>query len=197
MYITLRNGKQFHYDKPDTWSEAIDINTIAHALSQINRWGGHTSEPWSVLQHSLVMAMLCEELPDAWAALIHDVTEAITGDFTRPLLHYIPALRDFKLEIETKIFVLFKFTGMTVWTKYLDDQIIHAEASVFGLVPHPDCQDDLDDMILHERIKNNIFLLKGLKPIQIVTQWRGFYKLCQHSIPALHDLPDNLKVQTQ
>jgi uncharacterized protein len=65
----------------------IALDDIAHALSQINRWTGHTRRPWSVAQHALVVAEVVAAFsPDlALAALHHDDAEAYLGDVATPI----------------------------------------------------------------------------------------------------------------
>ncbi len=60
----------------------IDILDIAHALSQVNRFGGHLPRPVSVAQHSVYVSRLCEG-PHALQALLHDASEAYLGDVTK------------------------------------------------------------------------------------------------------------------
>lgn len=68
--------------------DAFDIERIAHSLSQINRFNGHASRPYSVAEHSLLVADVAEHMGlDVYgqlAALMHDAHEAFTGDVTSP-----------------------------------------------------------------------------------------------------------------
>ena len=61
---------------------------LARTLSQINRYNGHTSRPYSVAEHSILVAAL---LPQRLCrlGLLHDAGEAATGDTTRPWLKTI------------------------------------------------------------------------------------------------------------
>lgn len=67
--------------------EEIDIHDIAHALSQINRFGGHTRRPLNVAQHSVYVSRLVEDQGYgdliALQGLLHDATEAYLGDITK------------------------------------------------------------------------------------------------------------------
>lgn len=63
---------------------AIDIRFIAGTLAKINRYNGRTPLPYSVAQHSVLVAQL---LPARLRrhGLLHDAHEAILGDMTSPL----------------------------------------------------------------------------------------------------------------
>jgi hypothetical protein len=74
----------------DPRPEEIDIEDIAHALSNLCRFGGHVSEFYSVAQHSLIVSRLIEEklgLPFAIYGLLHDASEAYLIDVPRPIKH--------------------------------------------------------------------------------------------------------------
>lgn len=70
--------------------EMVDAEDIAHALSRLNRFSGHThGEPYSVAHHSMLVA----DLLASWGAppevvregLLHDAGEAYYGDVTSPV----------------------------------------------------------------------------------------------------------------
>lgn len=58
-YIQTFSGQ--HFDLIDPQPETIRIEDIAHALSQINRFTGHTKRPYSVAQHSLQASYIVPE----------------------------------------------------------------------------------------------------------------------------------------
>ena len=80
--IRTFTGKTVNLEKPTV--ESIDIRDIAHALSQINRFTGHTRRPYSVAEHSVIGSYFVRpEL--ALEFLLHDATEAYLGDVSAPL----------------------------------------------------------------------------------------------------------------
>ena len=75
----------------DASPEDIDPADIATALSNLCRFGGHSSAFYSVAQHSAIVADLLERqgaTPDElMAALLHDAAEAYLGDLPHPIKH--------------------------------------------------------------------------------------------------------------
>jgi len=91
-WIQTFTGRQFWPLNPSMFD--IDILDIAHALSLVNRYTGHTRFPYSVAQHSVLMH---DALVSAgygrdiclWA-LLHDATEAYLCDVARPVKRHLP-----------------------------------------------------------------------------------------------------------
>lgn len=88
-WILTRSGKRIDLEQP----QAIDIclDDISHHLALINRFAGATLCPYSVAQHSLFVADICEQhlgMTDPCgllAALMHDAHEAYIGDISSPM----------------------------------------------------------------------------------------------------------------
>lgn len=85
--INLYSGTTIDLMNPSP--EDIKIEDIAHALSNICRFGGHTPFFYSVAEHSM-LALWCAykdglESDARKAILFHDATEAYLGDVVRPL----------------------------------------------------------------------------------------------------------------
>jgi uncharacterized protein len=78
----------------DPKPEGICIEDIAHALSNLCRFGGHTSGFYSVAQHCCLMAKLVSEKPIALATLLHDASEAYLLDISRPIKHLLPQYQE-------------------------------------------------------------------------------------------------------
>ncbi|WP_168798743.1 hypothetical protein [Herbaspirillum sp. ST 5-3] len=90
QYVNLRNPA------PAT----INIIDIAHALSQINRFGGHTRRFYSVAQHSILASQLAP-LKYRLHVLLHDAAEAYFGDMVQPL-KIMTANREYR-ELESRM----------------------------------------------------------------------------------------------
>lgn len=90
-YILTASGKHFHYPHPDP--DAITIEDIAQALSRESRFNGHTTDFYSVAQHSITASYLVA--PEfSLEALLHDASEAYMKDLPSPLKCLLP---DYKL----------------------------------------------------------------------------------------------------
>lgn len=78
----------------------VFVEDIAAALAKICRYGGMTTEFYSVAEHSVLVS---EHVPAEYAfeALLHDAGEAYVGDMRRPLKN-APELVAFR-EIEQRI----------------------------------------------------------------------------------------------
>jgi 5'-deoxynucleotidase YfbR-like HD superfamily hydrolase len=81
-YIQTYSGHRFH--PFDYTRQPICIQDIAHALSNICRFTGHTKEFYSVAQHS-VLCSLKASPEAAFYALMHDASEAYLGDVSKPI----------------------------------------------------------------------------------------------------------------
>ena len=79
----------------DPQPEDVRIEDIAHALSQLCRFAGHTRSFYSVAQHSVLVSLLCDP-PDALWGLLHDASEAYLCDLARPVKH-TPHLDGYRL----------------------------------------------------------------------------------------------------
>lgn len=87
-FIITHTGRVFPYD--DVSPENICIEDIAHSLSHLCRYTGHTNMFYSVAQHSLLVAEKVVGSPEAkLAALLHDAAEAYTNDLSSPLKRYL------------------------------------------------------------------------------------------------------------
>jgi hypothetical protein len=86
--IRTFSGKYFSFSEMDP--DTIDIKDIAHALSHIPRFTGHTREPYSVGQHSIMACLAAADSAVKLDALLHDATEAYMNDIAKPLKDMLP-----------------------------------------------------------------------------------------------------------
>lgn len=91
--IRTYTGKIFNVFDPDP--DMICIEDIAHALSNLCRFGGHTDDFYSVAEHSYRVLV---EVPRALKlqALLHDASEAYLVDMPSPIKYYMPQYREFE-----------------------------------------------------------------------------------------------------
>lgn len=102
-WIQLYSGGIIHLLKPQP--EEIHIVDIAHALSQMCRFTGHTRTFYSVAEH-LYFASFLAEPQDALWGLMHDASESYCADLNRPLKHYTaigPVYREVEERIQNAI----------------------------------------------------------------------------------------------
>lgn len=87
-HINLINGRVIN--PVDLRPQDIDAEAAIHALSILNRYGGHTIQPYSVAEHTV---HLIHRVPFHLrrAALIHEFPEGLGFvDLPRPVKHQMP-----------------------------------------------------------------------------------------------------------
>ncbi|MDI1288693.1 MAG: hypothetical protein PSX37_01920 [bacterium] len=89
-WMNTFTGQKFY--PLDPRADEVHAPDIAKALSQICRYGGHTSQHYSVAEHCVLMSLAVAP-EHALFALLHDATEAYVGDMVRPLKQALPEYR--------------------------------------------------------------------------------------------------------
>lgn len=120
---------------PDPASIAID--DIAHSLSQLCRYNGHTRRFYSVAEHSVLIS---EAVPpcDALWGLLHDASEAYLGDLIRPVKAFVPGFADREAVMLAAIARAFGLAGDTVPASVHDaDRRILVDEMAVLLPPFP------------------------------------------------------------
>ena len=100
--ILTASGRYFDILAP-TFEETYAIDEIAHALSHICRFTGHTRTFYSVAQHCYHASFLVPK-EHALAALMHDAAEAYLGDVSSPLKQLLPDYRAIEEQVEQGVF---------------------------------------------------------------------------------------------
>lgn len=117
-WIQTYSGLVFRPFDPDP--SMVRIGDISHALSNINRFNGHTRFPYSVAAHSIYVASRIgemtagelhrRELPPSslrrlsLLGLLHDAAEAYFGDIVSPIKRHVSVFKTIEAKILATIF---------------------------------------------------------------------------------------------
>ena len=135
-FIETYTGRAIDPFHPDPTQ--IHPDDIFHALTQINRFGGHTRTPYTVAEHSLlVMGILNVQGHDETVqlqGLMHDAAEAYMGDVPTPIKMAWPGFVDAE---DRLLSVIFGTMNIPWWTDEqrqavheADQMALHVEAKV-------------------------------------------------------------------
>jgi len=127
-YIETYTGRRIYFR--DIKLEDISIIDIAHSLSHICRFTGHTKEFYSVAQHSVLVSDHQTTLAEKRAGLLHDATECYVNDLASPLKKYLSGCGYSDLEDDFHEVINEKFNingGMTPNIKKADLQALFTE----------------------------------------------------------------------
>ncbi len=141
QWMQTHTGRRFY--PLDPRREDICIEDIAHALSNICRFGGHVRDFYSVAQHSVIVASL---LPPhlQLAGLLHDASEAYLVDIPKPLKVVLPDYQRIERRLESIIAEVFSVSFSDPAIKRADSVALVSEArDLLGVVPVEwDCFED-------------------------------------------------------
>lgn len=143
-YILTYTGKKFRHAWP--LAEDVCVEDVAHSLSLLNRFTGHTKKEYSVAQHSVMVSYLCDP-KYALDGLHHDDSEAYYQDLSRPLK---------------------RLPGMEFYRVY-EKMGAKAVEEAFGLGPEPQNVKDTDARLLVTELRDLFDHVSnsGLKPYGI------------------------------
>ena len=119
----------------DPRPEEIHLTDIAHALSNLCRFGGHLRRFYSVAEHCV---HICRAAPKPFkrVALLHDASEAYLVDMPRPIKMMLKEYKDIEARLEKCLAERFKLLyPYPAKIKELDNAILLTEWTMFGTTP--------------------------------------------------------------
>lgn len=126
-WIQTFTGKQFFPLDPRT--DDICIEDIAHALSNLCRYGGHTECFYSVAQHCVLVSRAVP-FEHALRGLLHDASEAYLIDVPRPIKHAV-GMEEYRLAEKRLEAVIYERFGLdpvdSPCVKTADNQLLRTE----------------------------------------------------------------------
>lgn len=129
--IMMYSGSYFDFNSPET--STYTIEDIAHALSNINRFTGHTRVPYSVAEHC-VRGSFWIDPEFALEFLLHDAAESMLGDVATPLKMMLPDYKAIEQRVEMAIAEKFGTSfPMLPQVKAVDTRMLKTE--VINLMP--------------------------------------------------------------
>jgi uncharacterized protein len=137
-WIQTHMGYKFFPEFPE--QSPIEIEDIAHALSNQCRFTGHTQEHYSVAQHCLLVSYLCSS-ENALQGLLHDASETYIADIASPVkrLPQFAGYRELEKKIQTAIFRRFGLPEEDpADVKRADLMALAMESNSFMFPLHPD-----------------------------------------------------------
>lgn len=135
FWFTTYSGIKYYLTDPHP--DDVKIEDIAHALSNVCRFGGHTSVHYSVAQHSILCRRMAQQMePENYILqlhlLLHDASEAYIGDVVRPLKvsqpDYLELERRTMIVIYEALNLSFPYDYEMKTIKHIDNAVLLAEA---------------------------------------------------------------------
>jgi hypothetical protein len=171
-YRSTNSGLVFDFVNPT--EDMIDIEDVAHALSQLCRFTGHCDRFYSVAEHSLVGSLIFMERGDdelAFEFLMHDAHEAYVGDLSTNLKKLCP---DFKV-IEERVDKLIRrkynlANEMPSEVKQMDIRMLATEkANLLDNHSESDWAVLHNVEILNENLRDNVISMREIRQLFLDT----------------------------
>ena len=129
-WIEIYPGDQFHFGGP--LPGEIKVESIAHSLSQLCRYNGHTRRFYSVIEHVCLMSDWVMDNGGSalmgLTALHHDDAEYIIGDLARPIKVTLPGFKALEQILDRRIAETFgTIFPLPGWLKNIDSRILKDE----------------------------------------------------------------------
>ncbi len=132
-WIELVSGTQFYFGAPE--DHMIHVEDVAHALSMLCRFNGHTRRFYSVAEHACIMSDWVMAQPwatprDGLTALHHDDAEYVIGDMARPVKVKMPQFKAAETVLDRALARRFGTEyPFPPWLKEIDSRILVDERS--------------------------------------------------------------------
>ena len=128
-WILTRGLRRFDFNDPGSFD--YRVSDIASALSNLCRFTGHTSEFYSVAEHSVLVSTLVPQ-QHALEGLLHDAAEAFVGDMSNPLKQHFPEFKALEKKVDAAIREKFGLPATpTPAVKQMDIGMLYAELFKF------------------------------------------------------------------
>jgi hypothetical protein len=197
-WIQTFTGIQFY--PLDPREEDVELDDIAHSLSMIPRYNGHTKKFYSVAEHSILLSNAVAPQHALWA-LFHDAAEAYLIDVTKPVKSFLFANIHYHGETSSNCEV--------VPIKTVENRILRVIADKVGLTwPPDDMVNQADQRIVvdekNQAYANNIGWdhTRGIRPLniklhfwspeeakkQFLARWAEIRELMQNCIRTSGDM---------
>lgn len=152
--ILLVNGDFFDFENPR--GHEYDIKSIAHALSNLCRYTGHSKRFYSVAEHCVIVSRLVPE-KYAFEGLMHDASEAYCGDVASPLKRLLPGYRKIEDGVQEAIAMYF---GLS----YPFPEEVHAADKLAYVTERVSISNTGRDILWYTDIQPANLEIKGLAP---------------------------------
>jgi uncharacterized protein len=139
MKMTTFSGRRI--DPLNLQPGDINIEDIAHSLSLLCRFGGHTTSFYSVAQHSVRVARALP--PELWLeALLHDATETYLQDLIRPIKRQLPQYSVLEQRVWNTLAFRYNLNShLSSEIIYVDNACLKSEIAQF--LPSPGREEEL------------------------------------------------------
>lgn len=163
-FMQTRGGHQFD---PDSVSiTKIEITDIAHALSNMSRYAGHSLRFYSVAEHSVLTYNIAkkrwpQDIATQWAALLHDATEAYVVDLPTPLKRLLPKFMEIEGKVAELLSAEFKIPSDATTVrrvKLIDKEALATEAPKLFL--NTDNWDNIKTVTTHAELLSGKFPMR-------------------------------------
>lgn len=151
-FILTYTGKRF--DPEDILKTEVSILDIAHSLSNLCRFAGHTKFFYSVAQHSVLVSKILEQQgfdkEGCLLGLLHDATEAYLIDLPMPIkrLPMMDAYNDLEARMAQVIEATFNLKNASEFSYYVKTaDIIALATEARDLMNNPKDWDSLNGIV--------------------------------------------------